>query len=200
VSSSPERVTPPCPAHHACGGCPLANWAYAAQLKWKRELVAEAMAAQEVHAPVAACLPSPHPFGYRANAKVCLGHDRDGKLVLGAYAPRSHEIVDMSGCPVGEPALAEVAAALLTCSSNTRSRLSMKFVAPGFCGTYSCAPMPRASCWLRWSPDAKAGPRRRLWRASLPPPARGAGRVHNINSTRGNALFGEKEHLLFWLR
>ncbi len=47
VNASPARVTPPCPAHHACGGCPLANWAYAAQVEWKRELVVEAMAAQE---------------------------------------------------------------------------------------------------------------------------------------------------------
>jgi 23S rRNA (uracil1939-C5)-methyltransferase len=116
VSASPERVTPPCPAQDHCGGCPLASWAYAAQVRWKRELVVEAMAAREelARVQVAACVPSPRPFGYRANAKYVFGHDRDGKLVLGAYAPRSHEIVDMSGCPVGEPVLAEVAASLLT--------------------------------------------------------------------------------------
>src|ERR1700690_2503946 len=116
VTASPARVTPPCPAHQGCGGCPLAIWAYPAQLEWKRGLVATVLATQEALAdvPVAACVPSPHPFGYRGNSKYVFGHDRDGRLVLGAYASRSHEIVDMSGCPIGEPALAEVAAGLLT--------------------------------------------------------------------------------------
>ena len=47
ASASPERVTPPCPVQNRCGGCPLAAWAYPAQLEWKRGLVAEAIAAQE---------------------------------------------------------------------------------------------------------------------------------------------------------
>jgi 23S rRNA (uracil1939-C5)-methyltransferase len=198
ASSSPERVTPPCPAHHACGSCPLANWAYAAQLKWKRELVAEAMAAQEVHVPVAACLPSPHPFGYRANAKYVFGHDRDGRLVLGAYAPRSHEIVDMSGCPIGEPALAEVAAALLTLlikhavapfDEIRRAGLLRYVVARANAeGKVLVTLVTGRESWSQAETLARE-------LAAACPAVLGV--VHNINRTRGNALFGEEEHLLF---
>ena len=198
ASSAPERVTPPCPAHHVCGGCPLANWAYAAQLKWKRELVAEAMAAQEVHAPVAACLPSPHPFGYRANAKYVFGHDRDGRLVLGAYAPRSHEIVDMSGCPIGEPALAEVAAALLTLLAQhavapfdeirRTGLLRYVILRANAEGKVLVALVTGRESW----PQAETLARQL---AAACPAVLGV--VHNINSTRENVLFGEKEHLLF---
>jgi hypothetical protein len=46
ATASLDRVASPCPAHDRCGSCPLARWAYAAQVEWKRELVVEAMATQ----------------------------------------------------------------------------------------------------------------------------------------------------------
>ena len=41
---SPDRAAPACPAHGACGGCPLQHLAYPAQLRWKQEQVAAALA------------------------------------------------------------------------------------------------------------------------------------------------------------
>src|SRR5262249_47709580 len=38
----------------------------------------------------------------------------DGRARLGAYAPRSHDVVDLAGCAVAEPPLDEVARALAT--------------------------------------------------------------------------------------
>ena len=199
VSPSPERVTPHCPTHHRCGGCPLATWAYPAQVEWKRELVAEAMAGQKelVHVPVAACVPSPRPFGYRANAKYVFGHDRDGRLVLGAYAPRSHEIVDMSGCPIGEPVLAEVAAALLTLLAKhavapfdeTRRTGLLRYVVlrANAEGKVLVALITGRESWPQAQPVAHEIV------ASCPAVL---GVVHNINSASGNALFGEPEYLL----
>jgi len=63
-------------------------------VEWKRELVVEAVATQKelLGVPVAACVPSPQPFGLSRNAKYVFGHDRDGRLVLAPNAPRSHEI------------------------------------------------------------------------------------------------------------
>jgi 23S rRNA (uracil1939-C5)-methyltransferase len=200
VGASPERVAPPCPTHHRCGGCPLAMWAYSAQVEWKQELVASAIAEQEdlAHVPVAACVPSPQPFGYRGNAKYVFGPDRDGKLVLGAYAPRSHEIVDMSACPVGEPVLTEVAAALLTV-------LVQHAVAP-FDEVRRTGLLRYAI--LRANADGKVLVTLVTGRESWPeaetiardlaaacPAVRGV--VHNINSASGNALLGESESLLF---
>ena len=198
ASASPERVAPPCPVQR-CGGCPLVGWAYAAQLEWKRDLVAEAMAAQEelAQVPVAACVASPRPFGYRGNAKYVFGPDRDGRLVLGAYAPRSHEIVDMSGCPIGEPALAEIAAALLT--------LLCKYAVAPFDEIRRTGLLRYVI--LRANADGKVlvalvtgregWPQAEILARELAAACPAVlGVVHNINSESGNALFGEQEHLL----
>jgi 23S rRNA (uracil1939-C5)-methyltransferase len=200
VNASPARVTPPCPTHPACSGCPLANWAYAAQVEWKRELVVEAMAAQQelARVPVAACVPSPRPFGYRANAKYVFGHDRDGRLVLGAYAPRSHEIVDMAGCPIGEPALAEVAAALLTL-------LTQHAVAPfdeirriGLLRHLGLRANAEGKVLVTLVTGQEGWPQAESFARELAAACPAVlGVVHNINRASGNAIFGEQEHLLF---
>ena len=200
ATASPERVAPPYPAHDRCGGCPLAGWAYAAQVKWKRDLVAKAMAARKelVDVPVAACVPSPRPFGYRGSAKYVFGRDRDGRLVLGAYAPRSHEIVDMSICPIGEPALAEVAAALLTLLARhavapfdeIRRTGLLRYVVlrANAEGKVLVALVTGRESW----PEAAALAREL---AATCPAVLGV--VQNINSATGNALFGDPEHPLF---
>ncbi|HJX65996.1 MAG TPA: 23S rRNA (uracil(1939)-C(5))-methyltransferase RlmD [Polyangia bacterium] len=199
ATASPQRVAPPCPAHDHCGGCPLARWAYVAQVEWKRELVVEAMATHEellgVH--VAACVPSPQPFGYRGNAKYVFGHDRDGRLVLGAYAPRSHEIVDMSGCPIGEPALAEVAAALVTSLvqhavepfDEVRRTGLLRYVVlrANADGKVLVALVTGRESW----PEAETFARE----LAVACPAV-LGVVHNVNRASGNALLGESERLL----
>ena len=200
ATASPARVMPPCPAHDRCGGCPLAVWAYPAQLEWKRELVVTAMTTQEelANLPVAACVPSPRPFGYRGNAKYVFGRDRDGRLVLGAYAPRSHEIVDMSVCPIGEPVLSEVAAALLTLLvqhavepfDEVRRTGLLRYVVlrANADGKVLVALVTGRETW----PQAETIAREL---AVVCPAVLGA--VHNINSTSGNALFGEADRLLF---
>src|SRR5512143_1007740 len=43
--ASPDRDAPPCPAHGHCTSCPLMSWSYPAQLRWKHDLVAQALAA-----------------------------------------------------------------------------------------------------------------------------------------------------------
>jgi 23S rRNA (uracil1939-C5)-methyltransferase len=43
LSASPERVAPPCPIYSQCGGCQLQHLGYDAQLRHKRQLVADAL-------------------------------------------------------------------------------------------------------------------------------------------------------------
>ena len=47
---------------------------------------------------VAACVASPRPLGYRNGRSWC-ARAHGGRLVLGAYAPRSHEVVDLRRLP-----------------------------------------------------------------------------------------------------
>jgi 23S rRNA (uracil1939-C5)-methyltransferase len=197
VIATPERVAPPCPAHDRCGSCPLGQWSYAAQVEWKRGLVAEAMATQK-DLLVADCVVSPQPFGYRGNAKYVFGHDREGRLVLGAYAPRSHEIVDMSGCPISEPVLREVAAALLPLLvqhavepfDEVRRTGLLRYVVlrANAEGKVLVALVTGHENWPEAEPIARE-------LAAACPAVLGI--VHNINNTSGNALFGESERLIF---
>ncbi|MFD1773557.1 23S rRNA (uracil(1939)-C(5))-methyltransferase RlmD [Paenibacillus rhizophilus] len=41
VEASADRIAPPCPIYDQCGGCQLQHMDYAAQLKWKRQLVVD---------------------------------------------------------------------------------------------------------------------------------------------------------------
>jgi 23S rRNA (uracil1939-C5)-methyltransferase len=106
---SAARRPPACRAFGACGGCVLQHLDYDAQLAWKRARVARALAAVDV--AIADCVASPRPLGYRNRSKLVPARI-DGHLVLGAYAPRTHDVVDTAGCRIAEPPLDETASAL----------------------------------------------------------------------------------------
>jgi 23S rRNA (uracil1939-C5)-methyltransferase len=116
LAPSADRVETSCPAYGACGGCTLMGLAYPAQLAWKRERVLGKLASYPALAAmtVEPCVPSPCILGYRNQAKYVFGRAHDsGRLVLGAFAPRSHDLVDLAGCQVVEPVLDDARQALL---------------------------------------------------------------------------------------
>ena len=112
-SASPERVAPACPAWGRCGGCVWQHLSYPAQLEEKRRRLDEALAlvpaVAEGRVRIAAVRQSPHTLGYRNKGKYVAGKTGDGHLVLGAYAPRSHHVIDTLGCQVVAPVIDEVA-------------------------------------------------------------------------------------------
>lgn len=109
---SSERVAPSCPGFGRCGGCVWQHLAYPGQLAAKHARVAAALASVPAVASgaveIAAVRPSPELLGYRNKGKYVAGHTGD-HLVLGAYAPRSHQVVDTLGCRVVAPLIDEVA-------------------------------------------------------------------------------------------
>ncbi len=110
---SRDRVRPACPAFGRCGGCTWQHLAYPAQLVAKRRRVeialADILAIDTRGARVADVRPSPSIVGYRNKGKYVAGKTNDDKLVLGAYAPRSHHVIDTLGCRVVAPVIDEVA-------------------------------------------------------------------------------------------
>jgi len=100
---SSARVAPACPSFGRCGGCVWQHLAYPAQLEAKRARVAAALGTE-----VADVRAAPAVIGYRNKGKYVAG--RAGEhLVLGAYAPRTHDVIDMLGCKVVAPVIDEVA-------------------------------------------------------------------------------------------
>ncbi|MBI4377348.1 MAG: 23S rRNA (uracil(1939)-C(5))-methyltransferase RlmD [Elusimicrobia bacterium] len=108
IEKGPERIVPQCPLHFdpsrpdpACGGCDWQQLPYAAQLKYKRELVADCLRRLgKIEAPVEATLASPREWAYRNKVQVPMGRDERGGVIGGFYAPASHRIVDFQACPV----------------------------------------------------------------------------------------------------
>ncbi|MDQ3335357.1 MAG: 23S rRNA (uracil(1939)-C(5))-methyltransferase RlmD [Myxococcota bacterium] len=111
-SPSMNRVAPACPAWGSCGGCVWQHLAYPAQLEEKRRRLDEALALVPVVAEgrvrIAGVRPSPLLLGYRNKGKYVAGRAGD-HLILGAYAPRSHHVIDTLGCRVVAPVIDEVA-------------------------------------------------------------------------------------------
>ncbi len=111
-ATSPDRVAPACPGFGQCGGCVWQHLSYDAQLVAKRERVvaslADVPAIRDGSVTVSAVRPSPALLGYRNKGKYVVGSS-GGHLILGAYAPRSHHVIDTIGCRVVVPLIDEVA-------------------------------------------------------------------------------------------
>jgi len=176
----------------------------AAQLAWKetalRALAAECPKLSKVE--IAPAVASPVVLGYRNKSKLVAARAPGGAnaragIVLGAYAPRSHDVIDLAGCAIAEPPLDEVAAAL-------GDVLGEAGVAPyderRLTGTLRYAILRvnargQVLATLVTATDAfPAGDEVAAALVRRRPEV--AGVVQNINTTRGNVLYGDRERTL----
>ena len=106
---SPDRVEPVCPVARQCGGCQIQAMSYEAQLRFKERKVMGNLARiggfdpellERIAEPI---IGMEHPFRYRNKAQFPVGTDREGNLVAGFYAGRTHTIIDHHDCALGVP-------------------------------------------------------------------------------------------------
>ncbi len=90
VSPSPDRVKPRCPFVGRCGGCAWQQVDYAAQLRWKKQLVATTLGLD-----IPDVVPSPEAFYYRNRMDYVFG--TDGKLGL-KEPEKWWSVLDLSDC------------------------------------------------------------------------------------------------------
>jgi 23S rRNA (uracil1939-C5)-methyltransferase len=114
LRKSPFRLLKPaCDKGADCDGCPLVQMQYNAQLAWKREMVEGFVRAYPSlrSTPVHAVIPSDRQLGYRNSAKLVIA----GKFLnplIGIYRPNSHDVVDISECPLHNPLINRVVMAV----------------------------------------------------------------------------------------
>lgn len=123
LTSSGDRVVPPCRHFTVCGGCALQHMAKPVYLAWKKEQVSAAFRARGIDAPlndVVACR------GARRRAVLSARGIGTG-VILGFHKSGSHDLVDLDECSVlrpeivsAFPALRELVAPVLSRRGETR--------------------------------------------------------------------------------
>ena len=103
VTPSPARIKPDCPHFPKCGGCALRHMSYAEELEFKRQRVEDALrriggldlSVDVIHGAEA-------PECYRNKAQFPVS-DRSGKLSIGFFRARSHDVIDVERCLLQRP-------------------------------------------------------------------------------------------------
>lgn len=122
LSPGTPRVMPLCAVFGACGGCQWQHVAYEAQLAAKRTLVEEALRRigrlEEV--TVRPVLGAAEPWDYRNKVHWPIRRNPAGRVEVGLFAPRSHQVVDTEHCGIQHP-LNNLVLAFLRADLNRRS-------------------------------------------------------------------------------
>jgi 23S rRNA (uracil1939-C5)-methyltransferase len=114
LERGPARVDPPCPIVDRCGGCPLQQVSYAAQLHAKRTLVADALlhigGIEPAPLQLAPVVPSPTQFRYRRRARLHRGPR--GSWGFSSGAAGRGAVVPVEECLLFSPALESLSGAV----------------------------------------------------------------------------------------
>ena len=103
LEPSPDREEPRCVQHRRCGGCQIQGLSYEKQLLYKEEKVREDLKRLGgfTDPPVGPVLGMDEPYRYRNKAQFPFGKDKEGRIVTGFYAGRTHSIVPETDCALG---------------------------------------------------------------------------------------------------
>lgn len=109
LEPSPYRVEKKCPVARQCGGCQIQELSYEAQLAFKEKKVRGNLERIGGFAPefldkvMEPICGMEEPFYYRNKAQFPFGTDKNGNIVTGFYAGRTHAIIPNTECALGVP-------------------------------------------------------------------------------------------------
>ena len=103
IEASSDRVTPACPVARQCGGCQIQQMSYQAQLRFKEKLVDDNLKriGKIEGYEFFPAIGMEEPFRYRNKAQYPIGTAKDGSIVMGFYAGRTHSIISCTDCKIG---------------------------------------------------------------------------------------------------
>lgn len=107
LTPSPYRVEPKCPIHRQCGGCQIQALSYEKQLEFKGEKVRNNLlrigrfSEEELDQVMEPTVGMEEPYRYRNKAQFPVGKDKEGNLITGFYASRTHSIIPVTDCLLG---------------------------------------------------------------------------------------------------
>lgn len=107
LEASPFRVEPPCPFHRQCGGCQIQALSYEKQLEFKNRKIRNNLIRiggfdeDYVDRRMEPILGMEEPWRYRNKAQYPVGTDKEGNIITGFYAGRTHNIIANTNCLLG---------------------------------------------------------------------------------------------------
>lgn len=120
IESSAWRVEPQCALHARCGGCQIQAMDYGQQLCFKQNKVRGNLIrlggftpelVDEVMQPIVGM---EQPYRYRNKAQFPVGTDKNGNIIAGFYASRTHSIIPVEDCKLGVPGNKEILDSVLS--------------------------------------------------------------------------------------
>ena len=110
LKPSPYRVDPICPSARQCGGCQLQAVSYEEQKAFKEKKLRGHLERiggfKEL--PMEPLIGMDEPYHYRNKAQFPVGRNKEGRIVTGFYAGRTHAIIENRDCALGIPQNKEV--------------------------------------------------------------------------------------------
>ena len=110
LKPSPYRVEPKCAFARQCGGCQLQALSYEHQLVFKTNKVKGHL--ERIGGfkdlPMEPIIGMDEPYHYRNKAQFPVDKNKEGKIITGFYAGRTHTIIENRDCALGVPENKEV--------------------------------------------------------------------------------------------
>lgn len=103
LQPSADRVEPLCPKAGPCGGCQLQALSYKKQLEYKQNRVRNHLEriGGFTEIPMEPIIGMEEPYHYRNKAQFPVGRNKEGRIITGFYAGRTHSIVENRKCYLG---------------------------------------------------------------------------------------------------
>ena len=96
-----SRVENDCNTYKRCGGCNLRHIRYEDTLELKRNIVQNLVnkgLSQKIE--VNKVIGMEKPFNYRNKAQYPVGYNKNGEIITGIYAERTHDIIEIEECAI----------------------------------------------------------------------------------------------------
>ncbi len=115
IEKSNSRVESDCNTYKRCGGCNLRHMKYEDTLELKRKNVQNLIdKTLKQKVKVKDTIGMEKPFFYRNKAQYPIGYNTNGDIVIGVYAERSHEIIELTSCAIQMPISEQIAKFIIT--------------------------------------------------------------------------------------
>ena len=110
LKPSPYRVEPVCPSARQCGGCQLQAVSYEEQKVFKEKKLRGHL--ERIGGfrdlPMEPMIGMDEPYHYRNKAQFPVGRNKEGRIITGFYAGRTHAIIENRDCALGIPQNKEI--------------------------------------------------------------------------------------------